>query len=292
MDNNIIERIIQLRKQGVEHKNIAKELDVSFSSVRYYCKKNGLVEKKESSNFEAREMNFANKIKKSNINIEYVRGFINQDKPMIIRCTICQHEMTRSGITIRHALRGLKTISCDKCKIAYNHNEKVALKSKRKELKQLRKNLLKQAIKPKPTLIEIQILKCIECGSFFGSKRKRSICSKSCTNRRDNRLKELRKRKLRINGRVDYSITLEKLIQKEKNVCYLCGGQCDLNDFVIDDRGSFIVGLNYPSIEHVIPVSKGGTHTWDNVKLAHHYCNTIKSDKKVVENTGQMVLMI
>jgi len=32
----------------------------------------------------------------------------------------------------------------------------------------------------------------------------------------------------------------------------------------------------YPSIEHVIPIAKGGKHTWDNVKLAHRKCNMEK----------------
>ena len=38
----------------------------------------------------------------------------------------------------------------------------------------------------------------------------------------------------------------------------------------------FIVGKKYPSIDHVIPLSKGGTHSWDNVKLAHFSCNSAK----------------
>lgn len=32
------------------------------------------------------------------------------------------------------------------------------------------------------------------------------------------------------------------------------------------------------TIEHVIPVSKGGTHTWDNVVPAHYRCNMDKAD--------------
>jgi len=28
-----------------------------------------------------------------------------------------------------------------------------------------------------------------------------------------------------------------------------------------------------PSIDHVIPISHGGAHSWDNVQLAHVVCN-------------------
>jgi 5-methylcytosine-specific restriction endonuclease McrA len=28
-----------------------------------------------------------------------------------------------------------------------------------------------------------------------------------------------------------------------------------------------------PEIDHLVPVSAGGSHTWDNVALAHRRCN-------------------
>ena len=71
----------------------------------------------------------------------------------------------------------------------------------------------------------------------------------------------------------------------------MCGGTCDWNDKEERD-GTVVVGKLYPSVEHIIPVSKGGTHTWDNVRLAHHYCNAIKNDKELFEANGQMLLLI
>lgn len=32
------------------------------------------------------------------------------------------------------------------------------------------------------------------------------------------------------------------------------------------------------TIDHVIPLSQGGTHTWDNVKAAHAKCNFDKAN--------------
>jgi len=46
-----------------------------------------------------------------------------------------------------------------------------------------------------------------------------------------------------------------------------------------DGREVFIVGLEYPSLDHVIPLSKGGEHSMSNARLAHTYCNSIKSDQ-------------
>jgi 5-methylcytosine-specific restriction endonuclease McrA len=50
------------------------------------------------------------------------------------------------------------------------------------------------------------------------------------------------------------------------------------------------------SLDHVIPLCRGGTHTYDNVQLAHFLCNSIKGatedtdprDRDLV--TGQFVV--
>ena len=43
----------------------------------------------------------------------------------------------------------------------------------------------------------------------------------------------------------------------------------------------YLVGLyaKYPTVDHIVPLSKGGTHTWNNVQLAHMACNSGKCDK-------------
>lgn len=60
--------------------------------------------------------------------------------------------------------------------------------------------------------------------------------------------------------------------------CHLCGGDVPqgLNWWDDDTRRL------YPTVDHVIPLSKGGAHTWDNVKLAHFYCNSSKADNEGV----------
>lgn len=42
------------------------------------------------------------------------------------------------------------------------------------------------------------------------------------------------------------------------------------------------------TIEHIIPLSKGGTHTWDNVAPSHYRCNMEKGDS-TDENLQVMV---
>ena len=42
-----------------------------------------------------------------------------------------------------------------------------------------------------------------------------------------------------------------------------------------------------PSIDHLIPVSDGGAHTWDNVALAHRTCNSTRG----TTGTAQLLLV-
>ena len=39
------------------------------------------------------------------------------------------------------------------------------------------------------------------------------------------------------------------------------------------------------TVEHIIPLCKGGTHTWDNVAPAHAICNFTKSDAMPEDNS-------
>lgn len=119
---------------------------------------------------------------------------------------------------------------------------------------------------------------CRECGTKFKTTyREQKFCSYKCKTRHTNKQNELTRRKYYLEG--DSSITLDLLVTKEKNICYICREKCNEKDYYVDEQGTIICGNDYPSVEHVIPLSKGGTHTWGNVKLAHRGCNISKSNK-------------
>ena len=128
---------------------------------------------------------------------------------------------------------------------------------------------------------------CAECGQPFITYRKDVVCcSKECKKKRNNNHKDRRIRKC---NRIDKDITLIKLSKRDNNICHICGEKVDWNDFYYREDGIFIAGEYYPSIDHIKPISKGGDHTWDNVKLAHRHCNTIKSDKLIYEKDNNQL---
>jgi len=53
-------------------------------------------------------------------------------------------------------------------------------------------------------------------------------------------------------------------------LCSICDGAVDRNE----PNGT----LWGASLDHIIPVSRGGTHDEDNLALAHLWCNSVKRD--------------
>ncbi len=117
---------------------------------------------------------------------------------------------------------------------------------------------------------------CELCGAQFKKKTENqkfctAKCQKTACWRRNDPL-----RNKRFKGAIiDKDITLHKLYRLSGGVCYLCGGKCDWSDTVITN-GKRRSKSSYPSIDHVVPLSKGGEHSWNNVRLAHLGCNSSK----------------
>lgn len=160
--------------------------------------------------------------------------------------------------------------------------ESVKLDKARKDLLNSIKSIIAKEIKIQKEREKIEALtrECEECGEvFYNPHPLNKTCSPRCSKRRSNRMMKLYESK-RINERnlVDKDISLKRLYKRDKGVCYLCNSMCDSKDISITDEGYYIVRPTYPSIDHVEPLSKGGKHAWNNVKLAHHYCNTLKGD--------------
>lgn len=121
--------------------------------------------------------------------------------------------------------------------------------------------------------------KCVECGNEFhveerqgkGSGIQRSYCSLRCyrkVSRRD------RKALVRGSRRLGEVIRFTEVYDRDNGKCHICGLACA--------RQSPVPHPLHPTIDHVVPLSRGGVHSLDNVKIAHFVCNTMKSDRHSV----------
>ena len=66
-------------------------------------------------------------------------------------------------------------------------------------------------------------------------------------------------------------VSADALIERDGNVCHICLTEIDLSLARNSRFGA--------TIDHVIPISKGGADTLDNMKLAHWICNIKKGNK-------------
>ena len=253
------------KAEGHTAKEVAVKFNVSCDWARQICK--GVAPQLNKNS----ESDVARKIKeKSNGFLEYVSGYTIKEKPVKVRCVVCGGEFERTF----HNLTTKGGVTCPHCVKAESE--------KNKQVKALNKTIQEQKKKAerlsRSQLISMRV--CVECGELFIPKSKSNIrCSSACTRRAFNRNADAR---LNENNVVDKDITLTKLYKRDKGVCYLCGRKCNWNDYVTRSNGVVVAGDSYPSVEHVIPLSKGGLHSWNNVMLACRGCNT-KKNAKILE---------
>lgn len=130
--------------------------------------------------------------------------------------------------------------------------------------------------------------KCIICGRSFMcyTNETKKTCGHECSLilARMNRCR--RDKRIPKEQRID-SISLKRLYERDKGICYICGKKCDWKNWRTSDSGHQYPGDRYPTVEHVIPVSLGGADAWENVRLACWKCNSEKG-----ASTGDLQLML
>lgn len=230
---------------------------------------------------------YYNRVNVKTSRCEYVGGS-KESNFIYLLCKDC-------GSVFRHSKDNLKPshkkmIECPKCKQALSEkrdrDEQVRREQRAQEL--LVEQQKRQEIREARQRAKIKKYVCQRCGKEFESKYKRLYCSKECTRRQCDSNREHIRRTQCMSQKHD-SISLKGLAIRDKDRCWICKRKVDWNDCETRLDGTFIAYKNYPSIDHVTPLSKGGSHTWDNVKLAHRKCNNSKAAKVIFEEgNGQM----
>ena len=198
---------------------------------------------------------------------EYISGYHNCDKDVVIKHKQCGTLATKSMSTIRHK----KKIRCDYC---YQRQREEERKRKRRE--QLEEQEEQRIAKIRSQVcVQITFKSCPICNEILTHPQQTRCprCRKAERNaRKDKRIRHIS------SVTIDKDISLRALSIRDKGVCWLCNQIVDWNDAYTNDNNAFIAGDKYPSIDHVVPLAKGGKHSWNNVRLAHRTCNSKKSD--------------
>lgn len=90
------------------------------------------------------------------------------------------------------------------------------------------------------------------------------------------------KRAKRYGVQVEEVNTLE-VFERDGWTCGICNERVDKD-------------IPYPcgksaSLDHIIPMSKGGGHTYDNTQLAHLKCNLKKNDNVIIDEVKKLSIL-
>lgn len=279
--------IVEYRKQGHYVRECCDKFNVAKSYVMMACR--GIdypwVKDTESMRQSATKWHEQNQTKPNEATairalmktptLEYVGGYTSTDGKFTVMSKICGHTFDVSIISVRHG----KTKECPVCKKHKAEQEREERAREKKEQQYLKEQReLTKKLKFKSRQLEMKV--CCQCGALFvPHNHNAKFCSTDCQKKQNNAITKDRRLKRMRELLIDRNITIEKLYEKFSGRCQICGMICDWNDYEVREGGTFIANGNYPSIDHIVPLAKGGKHEWANIQLACRRCNTIKSDR-------------
>ncbi|WP_372515137.1 HNH endonuclease [Streptomyces ortus] len=107
---------------------------------------------------------------------------------------------------------------------------------------------------------------CPMCSTWFITDNPRD---RNCSRRCSRRAAKDRRRAMERDAFVQH-VSRPDVYERDQWTCQLCG-EAVLRDEVVPHPQA-------PTLDHIIALSRGGTHEPANVQLAHFYCNLIKND--------------
>ena len=194
-----------------------------------------------------------------------------------IRCRTCGSEFSR---TLQYMSCG--NVMCCECNRITKQEE-----TERKRTRKIRPKALCYQEKREKLLDSVCI--CKTCGKQYTPRMycedanlktysNPGFCSVSCKKKnsrsKQSENKNYRERAKKFGCEYDKTVTLKKLIKRDGLKCRICGGMCNQNDHEWTD----FFGPTSPTLDHIIPLAKGGGHVWENVQVAHAICNSRKKD--------------
>lgn len=173
-----------------------------------------------------------------------------------------------------HVKAGYRLLPCDQCGTPCDSRRKYCSGDCRAAANDFWINSIKGAV-----------YECPICSVAFCPLLKnwgRRACSDECAQIMKNNQKRAGKqvRRAVINGARFEKVIADRVFDRDGWKCQICGTKTDRSR-----RGKHHV--RSPELDHRVPLSKGGTHTYDNVQTACRSCNSEKSNRSSV---GQMPL--
>lgn len=143
------------------------------------------------------------------------------------------------------------------------------------------KQLPKPRPDPKPKFCVIFTAHCSVCSAPFTSRYTLSTCSTECkeVKRRADRQEHKHRRRARKRSAFVAAVYRFKIYERDRWRCQICMKKVK--------RDAVVPHPLAPTLDHVVPLARGGTHEPANVRLAHFLCN---SRRGAAEDAPQLAL--
>lgn len=175
----------------------------------------------------------------------------------------------------------------------YYYKKHKAKNEKKKAIKQLA-NLI-QSISKNKSKIDASLKPCKNCNQPVGysSGKDKIFCSIKCQITYKKNKPEYKEydrsrsslRRARRRGSKNEHFNHRQIFERDKWKCRMCGVKTPASL-----RGTY--EPNAPELDHIMPLSKGGTHSIDNAQLLCRQCNQWKSDKVLPHQQGLFTALL
>lgn len=180
-------------------------------------------------------------------------------------CKVAWREASRGPRPVSYRLAYRR--SCGECGERFSPPGGAAYCSERCRGRAINKAATAHKRRPRP---------CKGCGETFTpayGRAQSAYCTSSCAKRTLRRIGKAA-RKARIRKATVEPVDPIRVFERDGWRCHLCGGLT-----IKAKRGSH--HPKAPELDHVVPLSKGGEHSYRNTACAHRACNIAKSDRIV-----------
>lgn len=263
------------KAEGHTMAEVAEKFGINVGTAQMVCK--GIAPQTErpqvyknqytSGEFD-REANAIRYIRERTPGFEYAGNYTGVDGFVDLKCKTCGATIRKSFISVRHGCA-----TCQECK----KTEASRREEKRRREKEAEANYKRWFKLSNLKAEQITLQTCAGCGVLYVPQRRGlKYCSVECQKKNANAMGKDKRLRLIGENLVDKDIDLRTLYERDGGKCAICGRECDWSDCETREDGTFIAGNNYPSIDHIVPLSRGGLHAWSNVQLACRICNSKK----------------
>ncbi|MGW1828810.1 HNH endonuclease [Streptomyces tubercidicus] len=111
---------------------------------------------------------------------------------------------------------------------------------------------------------------CLWCGERYLARVRGINAAEYCTRRCQGKAKGARRRAT-LRGAERERISRAQVFARDGWKCHLCGKGIDREAVAPEPLA--------PTLDHVLPLARGGGHTMINLRPAHFVCNSRKSDR-------------